>query len=480
MVLFNLSDIHTIYKLNQMTELYQHQIEGVNWMLGREHSVDGPKGGFLCDEMGLGKTAQLISVITRNHVPNTLVIVPKSIVTQWKNEVHKFAPELSVFVYDGMKRTKDSTEFKLYDVTVCPYSLLTEDIPLIHNIEWGRIILDEAHEIRNRRSKRFKSAMKLISTYRWIVTGTPVFNNVDDFVSLCTFIGIDRIDVQCHLEAIREKFILRRTKNKKDIPECHFENIELDMYPEEKDMYKHVFSEAQEMIRDMMKRASVHGNSTMYNMDILECFLRARQTMIWPQLYIDGMSKKMDEEMEPWTGRSKKMETLFQLIAQHPDEKTLIFCQFMGEMNYIQENLKCPVFRIDGSCSKERRESQLAEFKRAPQNSVFLIQVKAGGQGLNIQCASRVYITSPSWNPGTELQAIGRCHRSGQEREVYVKKLLYKGDGTYPSVDESIVALQVRKSYEYAEVLGDDSLKTQLPGKSEGLSISEIRNIFRA
>ena len=449
-------------------------------MLEREHSSVGPKGGFLCDEMGLGKTAQLVTVIKRNKTGPTLVVVPKSIVTQWKNEIHKFAPELSVFVYDGIKRTRDASEFQRHDVTVCPYSLLTEDAPLVHRIEWGRVILDEAHEIRNRRSKRFKSAMQIGATYKWVVTGTPVFNDVRDFVSLCTFIGIDRVDVQCNLETIREKFIIRRTKNKDSIPECHFENVELEMYPEEKTLYAQAFSEAQEMIREMMKRAKAHGNSTMYNMDILEQFLRARQVMAWPQLYIDGMAKKMDEEMNEWNGRSKKMETLFEMIEQHPDEKTLIFCQFKGEMNYIQEKLTCPVFRIDGTCSKERRESQLAEFNRAPQNSVFLIQVKAGGQGLNIQSASRVYITSPSWNPGTELQAIGRCHRTGQKREVYVKKLIYKGDEKYPSVDESIVALQVRKSLEYAEVLGDDRLKTQLPGKSEGLSISEIRNIFRA
>ena len=461
-------------------ELYPRQIEGVNWMLEREHSSLGPKGGFLCDEMGLGKTAQLVTVIKRNKTGPTLVVVPKSIVTQWKNEIHKFAPELSVFVYDGIKRTRDASEFQRHDVTVCPYSLLTEDAPLVHRIEWRRVILDEAHEIRNRRSKRFKSAMQIGATYKWVVTGTPVFNDVRDFVSLCTFIGIDRVDVQCNLETIREKFIIRRTKNKDSIPECHFENVELEMYPEEKTLYAQAFSEAQEMIREMMKRAKAHGNSTMYNMDILEQFLRARQVMAWPQLYIDGMAKKMDEEMNEWNGRSKKMETLFEMIEQHPDEKTLIFCQFKGEMNYIQEKLTCPVFRIDGTCSKERRESQLAEFNRAPQNSVFLIQVKAGGQGLNIQCASRVYITSPSWNPGTELQAIGRCHRTGQTREVYVKKLIYKGDEKYPSVDESIVALQVRKSLEYAEVLGDDRLKTQLPGKSEGLSISEIRNIFRA
>lgn len=461
-------------------ELYPHQEDGVNWMLERETTQDGPKGGFLCDEMGLGKTAQLIAVITRNRVKNTLIVVPKSIVTQWENEIHKFAPQLSVFVYDGSKRTKCVQDFTSSDVTVCPYSLLTENHPMVHEVNWGRVILDEAHEIRNKRTKRFKSTMKIPCDIRWAVTGTPVFNDVKDFVSLCEFIGIDRIDVQCSLDAIREKFIIRRTKNKESVPECHFENVELDMYPEEQKMYEHVFSESQEMIREIMRRSRVHSDLSMYNMDILECLLRARQVMIWPQLYIDGVSKKMGEDMDAWTGRSKKMETLFEMISAHPDEKTIVFCQFMGEMNYIQEKLSCRVFRIDGSCSKERRESQLAEFRRAPQNSVCIIQVKAGGQGLNIQCASRVYITSPSWNPGTELQAIGRCHRTGQTKEVYVKKLIYKGSETHPSVDESIVALQVRKSEQYADVLGDATLKTQLPGKSEGLSISEIRNIFRA
>jgi len=467
-----------MYKSNENMVLYDHQVQGVNWMLERERVSNGPRGGFLCDEMGMGKTIQLIHTCLRNPVKNTLIVVPKSIVNQWKNEIHKFAPRFSVFVYDGSNRTKDHTDFMKHDVVVCPYSLLTEENPLIHRVMWGRIILDEAHEIRNRRSKRFKSAMKIEAHCRWLVTGTPVFNKVDDFVSLCMFLGLDRLTVQCNLERVRKDYVIRRVKNEDDIPKCHFENVELQMYPEEERLYRYVFAESQDMIREMMRNST--GNTTMYNMDILECLLRARQAMIWPPLYIDGMSKKTGEEMEPWTGRSKKMETLFELISQHPDEKTLVFCQFMGEMNYIQQKLECPVFRIDGSCSKERRESQLAEFNRAPQNSVFLIQVKAGGQGLNIQCASRVYITSPSWNPGTELQAIGRCHRSGQTREVYVKKLIYKGDAAFPSVDESIVALQVKKAHESADVLGDARLKTQLPGKSEGISISEIRNIFRA
>tara|TARA_B100001996_G_scaffold68145_1_gene49678 strand:- start:1087 stop:1440 length:354 start_codon:yes stop_codon:yes gene_type:complete len=116
-------------------------------------------------------------------------------------------------------------------------------------------------------------------------------------------------------------------------------------------------------------------------------------------------------------------------------------------------------------------------------NSVMIIQVKAGGQGLNIQCASRVYITSPAWNPGTELQAIGRCHRSGQKKDVYVKKLIYVGDDACPSVEEAIIGIQVRKSKACAEVLNDKRLESQIPASEKMtnmMSISEVRNIFRA
>jgi SNF2 family DNA or RNA helicase len=110
------------------------------------------------------------------------------------------------------------------------------------------------------------------------------------------------------------------------------------------------------------------------------------------------------------------METLFRMIKSHPDEKTLVFCQFRGEMDYIQQNMECPTFRIDGSVPKEERDNQVTLFKKAPPGSVFIIQIRSGGQGLNLQEATRVYITGPSWNPATELQAIGRAHRTGTDK----------------------------------------------------------------
>ena len=457
---------------------YQH--DGVKWMLGMEHQASGPKGGFLCDEMGLGKTVQLVATMLGNPKPRTLIIVPKSIITQWSEEISKFAPGLRVAVFDGPERRIEEA-----DVTLAPYTLLVtkEGTTPLHMVQWDRVILDEAHEIRNKGSKLFKSVCRLQAQIKWLVTGTPVFNSMQDFVSLCTFLGIPKNFVQGRTKEIKDIYILRRTKEDLNerlrLPPCYFENVELDMFPEEKALYECVFNEAQDTIKDAFRNA-VSLNAK--NMVILECLLRARQCMIWPQMYLNGVAVKNETVPTRWTGRSNKMETLFRMIQEHPDEKSLIFCQFRGEMNYIQDQLTCPVFRIDGSVPKEERVKQIEGFKKASGGAVFIIQIKSGGQGLNLQEATRVYITGPSWNPATELQAIGRSHRTGQTQTVHVKKLIYKECDRFVSVEEEMMALQGHKSIVCSEVLNDDRVKTQIPVNrtSDRISILDIKKIFRA
>jgi SNF2 family DNA or RNA helicase len=464
-----------------------YQREGVLWMLTMEDQKSGPKGGFLCDEMGLGKTVQLVSTMLGNPKPRTLVVVPKSIITQWVEEITRFAPHLSIGVFDGPDRKIEDV-----DVTIAPYTLLTlkggsadAKTPL-HMISWDRVILDEAHEIRNKKSKLFKSVCRLRTQIKWIVTGTPVFNSMEDFVSLSTFLGLSKTVVQGMTNKIKDIYILRRTKDdlakineRLRLPPCYFENVELDMYPDEKQLYEIVFLEAQDTIRDAFKNA-VSLNAK--NMVILECLLRARQCMIWPQMYLDGVAKQNETQAEKWVGRSKKMETLFEMIRSHPNEKSLIFCQFRGEMNYIQKNLEGPVFRIDGGVPKEERVKQIEGFKKAPSGASFIIQIKSGGQGLNLQEATRVYITAPSWNPATELQAIGRSHRTGQTQPVYVKKLVYKECSRFVSVEEEMMALQGHKSIVCSKVLNDDRIEKQIPVNrtSDKISILDIKKIFKA
>ena len=474
---------------------YQH--EGLRWLVGRETAAVYP-GGFLCDEMGLGKTVQLIATMLVNPKPRTLIVVPKSIVGQWCSEIGRFAPSLTVHAFDGAKRALPAA---LPDVVVAPYSVLPQRpgapaCPLLA-IEWDRVILDEGHEIRNRKSKSHIACNALQAPIRWIVTGTPVFNSIKDFIALCGFVGIPRGHVQGFTDDIRKNYVLRRTKddvakgvydaagrcivpgNKRlELPPCDFQNLELDMYQEERDLYEHVFTRGQAIVKHIFKT----GTQNLHQMELLECLLRARQVMSWPQMYLDGMAVKEESDPEPWLGRSKKMETLMELIATHPNEKTLIFTQFMGEMDEIQERLhelKIPAFRIDGSVLKEARDSRIAGWKAGPSNAVFIIQIKAGGVGLNLQEATRVYITCPAWNPATELQAIGRAHRTGQTQKVVVRRLIYCGEETLPSVEQSIMQLQEGKAKVCAEVLNDPRLETQVPNVTKTkINIQTLRKIF--
>lgn len=454
-----------------------YQVDGVKWMHDMEHQTSGPKGGFLCDEMGVGKTIQIIATMLRNPKPHTLIVVPKTIVTQWSTEISKFAPGLSTHVYDGPDRTTNIEDLKKVDVVICPYSLVYNRKTILHAMKWDRVVLDEAHEIRNRKSETFKAVYKLDADIRWLATGTPVFNSMEDFVSLCMFLGLSKDLVQAMYDEIRDIYILRRTKADSvgKLPRCHFENVELEMYEEERRIYEQAFFESQEYISELKTVAASIGSRAM---QILECLLRVRQTMTWPQLYLDGMTKKQDVERIIWQHSTKKIDTLKDDISQHPEEKAVIFCQFRGEMDHLEEVFRGHVWRIDGMVEKDERHTRLEEFKAAPAGSVLIVQIKCGGVGLNIQCASRVYIMAPSWNPATELQAIGRCHRTGQTREVFVKKYVYGDTPTVRSVDLAMMALQGHKAQVCAEVLNDEKVGYQIPVKYEK-SIDAIRKIFQ-
>ena len=268
-----------------------------------------------------------------------------------------------------------------------------------------------------------------------------------------------------------------------ELPPCDFENLELEMYDEEFDLYHEVYERAQGVIRNIMNS----GNQGMHQMELLEALMRTRQVMTWPQAYLNGIAAQAKTDPDEWKGRSKKMEVLLDSITAHPTEKSLVFCNFIGEMDEIQKRLgDRTVFRIDGSVDKATRDSSIAGFtasseaQDAPRPApVFLIQIKAGGVGLNLQAATRVYITAPSWNPATELQAIARAHRTGQTKKVVVRRLVYIGSDSVPSIEQSIMGLQAGKAALSAELLKDPRLLDQIQNATKTkLNIRTLKKIF--
>jgi hypothetical protein len=384
--------------------------------------------------MGIGKTAQLIAMMCKNVLPRTLIVVPKSIIGQWKSEIEKFT--------DNLLPVRIRTfEPDFEGVVLVSYSMMLERGP-IHSQHWNRLILDEGHEVRNAKTKIHASLKAVQADIKWIVTGTPVFNSMRDFVSLCSFLDLTQGTILRDYEQIRKKYVLRRTKE--HLSEIN--TLELDMYPEEKDLYSEAFLYGQGLI-----------SGTDNAIIMLEAILRLRQVSSWPQLFVDGMCVKRNQDPEAYLGRSKKHETLLEMIKSHPDEKSLVFTQFTGETDRIQELLAgTPTFRIDGNVTeKGEREARIKAFQKAPPGAVFLIQIRSGGVGLNLQDASRVYIMSPAWNPATELQAIGRADRTGQTRTVHVTRFVYKTFPGVNSIEEFMMDLHDKKSEIAADVLGE-------------------------
>ena len=234
--------------------LFEYQKVGVKWMVNREKQRI--KGGFLCDEMGLGKTIQTLCTMMINRVPRTLIIVPNSLVDQWVREVDEM------------------TNFKIdKDVVVTTYSKFLPKCQKYREYmsqHWDRVILDEGHEIRTKKSKKFKNICNISSDIRWVITGTPIYNKKADYDTLLKFVTHDSFDIPS-----RQEIMLRRTKEDVNlkIPMCHFENVEIEMYQEEFDVYKRYFNI---FCGEITKKLEQGGPVQLYNMLLIECLLRSR------------------------------------------------------------------------------------------------------------------------------------------------------------------------------------------------------------
>ena len=445
--------------------LRQYQREGLGWLVFLEKLG---LGGCLADDMGLGKTIQVLALLARRQqetqaagLPSrpSLVIVPRSLVFNWIEEARKFAPGLRVVNHTGTTRVDETGTLADWDIVITTYGTLRRDILTHRETEFDYVVLDEAQSIKNAASQAAKACRLLRARHRLALTGTPVENHIGELWSIFEFLNPGQLGSATRLRkfladgrgstdvvarAVRP-YLLRRTKSQvlSDLPE----KTEQTLFVELGEAQRKAYDELREHFRAELAGRIGRMGIGRSRIAVLEALLRLRQTACHQGL-VDPT--RVDESCA-------KLDTLLAQLDEVLDEghKVLVFSQFTSFLSILRRRLdeKKTVYEyLDGRTTD--RQARVVRFQEDPDCKLFLVSLKAGGQGLNLTAADYIYILDPWWNPAVEAQAVDRAHRIGQTRRVFAYRLIAKD-----TVEEKILALQDRKR-ELADsiVRADESL----------------------
>lgn len=462
-------------------ELRPYQKVGLKWMQFVSHLG---LGGCLADDMGLGKTVQVLALLesrrlellkTNAKLP-TLVVLPKSLMPNWRSEAQTFAPSMTIWSYEGKpsdreKMRQDLTSSASPDVVLTTYGLVRQDIDELTKVDFDYVILDEAQAIKNDQSQSAKAVRELNANGRLAITGTPIENGLDELYSLFHFLlpsvfGHRVIkqtllkgneDVTKNILGALRPFILRRTKSEvlSDLP-AKTESI---LYCEMEEDQKRFYAGLQATYKASLAN-DLEAESAKANVHVLEAMLRLRQAACDPLL--------VDPHL--LNSSAAKHEVLIHklLDIKASGARALIFSQFTSHLKLIREKLNAHHIKssyLDGSTND--REAAINAFKEDPDCTVFLISLKAGGFGLNLTEASYVFLMDPWWNPAVEAQAIDRIHRIGQKQAVFAYRIVTRG-----TIEEKVLQLQQEKRLVASELETTD-------GKAlKQMSLSDLNFLF--
>ncbi|MNZ31844.1 RNA polymerase-associated protein RapA [compost metagenome] len=460
--------------------LRPYQIEGLAWMQAlRELGA----GGVLGDDMGLGKTLQALAhILTEKQAGRldlpALVVMPTSLIANWQDEAARFAPDLRVLTLHGSQRHSGFADLQQHDLILTTYALLPRDIEALCKQPLHLLILDEAQYIKNATSKAAQAALRLEARQRLCLTGTPLENHLGELWSLFNllmpgWLGNSRDftrhyrtpiekrgDSQrlAHLNARIKPFLLRRRKDQvaTELP-AKTEIVQwVELSQAQRDLYETVRLAMDRKVRDEIERKGLAGSHIV----ILDALLKLRQVCCDPRLLKSASGS---------TARSGKLDSLLEMIEELLAEgrRILLFSQFTSMLALIETELQKREIAynlLTGDTQDRRSPVQDFQSGKVP---LFLISLKAGGTGLNLTAADTVIHYDPWWNPATENQATDRAYRIGQDKPVFVYKLIARG-----TLEEKIQQLQQRKAALAAGVLES--------GKDMGLRLesSDIDALF--
>jgi len=458
--------------------LREYQKVGYNWFKTLDYLGFG---GILGDEMGLGKTIQAIAFILSNRGSRTLIVAPTSLTYNWINEFEKFAPDLRVAAFNGVRDDRREKFHNIgdYDVIITTYNLLRRDLESYREIQFDYCLIDEAQFIKNANSQSAEAVKEINAARRFALTGTPMENSLMELWSIFDFImpgylydekrfGTrfnnklkDTPEILEELNRLINPFILRRKKKDviRELPDKIEKTLVVHLDDEQKRVYKTYADHAVQLIAKKVKNEEFRSSK----IEILSYITKLRQLCLDPSLLMEG-----------YGGGSAKMDAVIELLSQSVEggHRILVFSQFTSVLKRIGARLKSegmPYSYLDGSVPSDKRIEKVDAFNSG-ENPVFLISLKAGGTGLNLTSADIVIHFDPWWNPAVEDQATDRAHRIGQENVVEVIKIIAKG-----TIEEKILALQENKKRLISDVIGDEMYRAE---KFSTLSEEDIIGLF--
>ncbi|MDO8207039.1 MAG: DEAD/DEAH box helicase [Gallionella sp.] len=447
-------------------QLRHYQLEGLAWLqFLREQGL----AGILADDMGLGKTAQTLAHLLLEKQSGrmdrpSLVVLPTSLIFNWKREAERFAPELRMLSLHGKERAEHFPLIAEHDVILTTYPLLWRDEAALLEHNYHLLILDEAQTVKNVSSQAAQVVRRLNARHRLCLTGTPLENHLGELWAQFDFLlpgllgdakGFTktwRTPIEKHGNRMRRDllaqrvrpFIMRRRKEDvaTELPPKTLIVRTVELSGTQRDLYETVRIAMDQRVREEIAEKGFARSHII----ILDALLKLRQVCCDPRLLKLSSAKKVKEHA--------KLDLLMEMLPELVSEgrRILVFSQFTSMLELIEEELaKENLTYVKLTGDTQNREEVVRRFQDG-EVPIFLISLKAGGVGLNLTTADTVIHYDPWWNPAVENQATDRAHRLGQTKNVFVYKLVVAG-----SIEEKILALQEKKAELAAGILSEDS-----------------------
>ena len=429
-------------------KLRNYQKEGVKWL---NYLYENNMGGCLADDMGLGKTLQTITMLTKVYLKGvknpSLIVMPRSLLFNWQDELQKFAPQLTYYIYYGQQR--DLNEAMRHQLVLTTYALVRNDIEAFRQQQFHYIVLDESQNIKNLTSQATQAVMLLTGEHRLALSGTPIENNLTELYSLYRFLNpamfgtIDEFNKQYAYPIQRDgdkeltkslrrrifPFMLRRLK--KDVLKELPDRMEQTLYVEMDDDHRRFYEQRRQYYQTLVGNSIAQQGLEKSQMVMFQALSELRRIASVPESLSDGSISSPKIPL--------LTEQVEELVAS--GHKVVIFFNFIAGIELVGERLtEMGIDYTTMTGSTRDRRAVVERFQNDPGCRALLMTLKTGGVGLNLTVADTVYIVEPWWNKAAEEQAINRLHRIGQKTKVMSYALI-----TRDTIEEKIRQLQQQK-----------------------------------